>query len=71
MIQVVLGEHSIYEEDGFEQKFNVSLVVKHYQYKDWKFDSDIMLIKVRDQCIFIHVDLLLILFTDGMKVQPI
>uniref|UniRef100_A0A3Q3VSB6 trypsin n=1 Tax=Mola mola TaxID=94237 RepID=A0A3Q3VSB6_MOLML len=46
MIQVVLGEHSIYEEDGFEQKFNVSLVVKHYQYKHWMFDSDIMLIKL-------------------------
>lgn len=50
MIQVVLGEHNIIMEEGFEQKFNVSLVIRHYQYKHWTFDNDIMLIKVRDNC---------------------
>lgn len=50
MIQVVLGEHSIIMDEGFEQKFNVSLVIRHYQYKHWTFDNDIMLIKVRDNC---------------------
>lgn len=47
-MQVVLGEHSIDKVEGFEQRFNVSLVIKHYQYKHWSFDNDIMLIKVMD-----------------------
>lgn len=47
MIQVVLGEHNIREEEGFEQKFNVALIIKHYQYNNWMFDNDIMMIKVR------------------------
>lgn len=50
MIQVVLGEHSITKAEGFEQKFNVSLVIKHYKYQHWSFDNDIMLVKVRDDC---------------------
>lgn len=50
MIQVVLGEHSIIKAEGFEQKFNVSLVIRHYQYQHWSFDNDIMLVKVRDDC---------------------
>lgn len=48
MMQVVLGEHSIDKVEGFEQRFNVSLVIRHYQYKHWSFDNDIMLIKVMD-----------------------
>lgn len=48
MIQVVLGEHSIVKAEGFEQRFNVSLVIRHYQYRHWSFDNDIMLIKVMD-----------------------
>lgn len=48
MMQVVLGEHSIMKVEGFEQRFNVSLVIRHYQYKHWSFDNDIMLIKVMD-----------------------
>lgn len=47
-MQVVLGEHSIVKVEGFEQRFNVSLVIRHYQYKHWSFDNDIMLIKVMD-----------------------
>lgn len=50
MIQVVLGDHNIFEVEGFEQRFNVSLVIRHYQYSYWTFDSDIMLLKVRDHC---------------------
>lgn len=50
MIQVVLGEHSIIKVEGFEQKFNVSFVIRHYQYKHWSFDNDIMLVKVRYEC---------------------
>lgn len=47
-MQVVLGEHSIVKAEGFEQRFNVSLVIRHYQYRHWSFDNDIMLIKVMD-----------------------
>lgn len=47
-MKVVLGEHSISKQEGFEQMFNVSLVVKHYLYRHWTFDNDIMLLKVRD-----------------------
>ncbi|XP_049893120.1 serine protease 1-like isoform X2 [Epinephelus moara] len=46
LIQVVLSEHSIYKLEGFEQRFDVSLVVRHYQYQHWTFDNDIMLIKL-------------------------
>lgn len=49
MMQVVLGEHSIVKVEGFEQRFNVSLVIRHYLYKHWSFDNDIMLIKVMDE----------------------
>lgn len=50
MIQVILNEHSIVRVEGFEQKFNVSLVVRHYLYKYWTFDNDIMLLKVKGDC---------------------
>uniref|UniRef100_UPI0037E95691 trypsin-like n=1 Tax=Semicossyphus pulcher TaxID=241346 RepID=UPI0037E95691 len=46
MIKVVLGQHNILKAEGFEQEFNVSLVVKHYQYQPWTFDNDIMLLKL-------------------------
>ncbi|XP_049435299.1 anionic trypsin-2-like [Epinephelus fuscoguttatus] len=44
--QVVLSEHSIHKLEGFEQRFDVSLVVRHYRYQHWTFDNDIMLIKL-------------------------
>lgn len=50
MIQVVLSEHSIAKVEGYEQRFNVSFVVRHYQYKHWTLDNDIMLLKVREDC---------------------
>ncbi|KAM9859414.1 trypsin-like [Aulostomus maculatus] len=46
MIQVVLSEHSIRREEGFEQRFNVSSVIRHYQYKEWMLDNDIMMLKL-------------------------
>ncbi|XP_028432034.1 trypsin-like [Perca flavescens] len=46
LIQVVLGEHNIIEVEGFEQRFNVTLAVKHNQYQPWMFDNDIMLLKL-------------------------
>ncbi|KAK5872755.1 hypothetical protein PBY51_013428 [Eleginops maclovinus] len=45
-IQVVLGEHSFNTEEGTEQRFSASLVIRHYQYNHWTFDNDIMLIKL-------------------------
>uniref|UniRef100_A0A3B4T3H1 trypsin n=1 Tax=Seriola dumerili TaxID=41447 RepID=A0A3B4T3H1_SERDU len=47
LIKVVLSEHSITKVEGYEQIFNVSLVIRHYQYQHWTFDNDIMLLKVR------------------------
>lgn len=46
MITVVLGDHILNEKEGFEQIFNVSLIIKHYQYSYWMLDNDIMLLKV-------------------------
>uniref|UniRef100_A0A3Q3KD38 trypsin n=1 Tax=Monopterus albus TaxID=43700 RepID=A0A3Q3KD38_MONAL len=46
LIQVVLGEHTLSTVEGFEQVFNVSLIVRHYQYQSWTFDNDIMLLKL-------------------------
>ncbi|KAM3621083.1 uncharacterized protein V6R79_005795 [Siganus canaliculatus] len=46
LIQVVLGEHSITKVEGFEQKFSVSLIIRHHQYQHWNFDNDIMLLKL-------------------------
>lgn len=48
LIQVVLSDHNIFEVEGFEQRFNVSLVIRHYQYSYWMLDNDIMLLKVRN-----------------------
>lgn len=45
-MQVVLGEHSINTVEGFEQTFKVSTIIRHYDYKSWSFNNDIMLIKV-------------------------
>ncbi|XP_072239281.1 trypsin-like [Leuresthes tenuis] len=46
MIKVVLGQHSLGAVNGFEQIFNVSLIIKHYQYSYWMLDNDIMLLKL-------------------------
>ena len=46
MMTVVLSEHNLREEEGFEQVFNVSRIFVHnYNYRS--FNNDIMLIKVR------------------------
>lgn len=46
MMKVVLGEHNIDTTEGFEQIFSVSGIIRHYNYKTWSFNNDIMLIKV-------------------------
>ncbi|CAF95213.1 unnamed protein product [Tetraodon nigroviridis] len=46
MMTVVLGEHSINTKEEFEQIFSVSVIIRHYNYKPWSFNNDIMLIKV-------------------------
>ncbi|XP_067359287.1 trypsin-like [Channa argus] len=46
LIQVVLSEHNINKVEGFEQVFNVTLIVRHYQFQYWTFDNDIMLLKL-------------------------
>lgn len=49
MMKVVLGEHNIHTTEGFEQIFSVSGIIRHYNYKTWSFNNDIMLIKVREK----------------------
>lgn len=46
LIQVVLSEHSLANEEGFEQVFNVERIFVHYNYNYRTFNNDIMLIKV-------------------------
>ncbi|XP_060897827.1 trypsin-3-like [Labrus mixtus] len=46
LMKVVLGQHKIMKVEGFEQEFDVSLVVRHNQYNPWTFDNDIMLLKL-------------------------
>ncbi|XP_029682378.1 trypsin-2-like [Takifugu rubripes] len=46
MMKVVLGEHNIHTIEGFEQIFSVSGIIRHYNYKPWSFNNDIMLIKL-------------------------
>lgn len=44
-MKVVLSEHNLEVEEGFEQVLNVSKIyMKNFKY--WTFDNDIMLIKV-------------------------
>lgn len=44
-MKVVLSEHNLEVEEGFEQVLNVSKIfVNKFNY--WTFDNDIMLIKV-------------------------
>ena len=44
-MKVVLSEHSLVVDEGFEQVFNVSkILVNSYNYRT--FNNDIMLIKV-------------------------
>lgn len=48
VMKVVLSEHNLQTEEGFEQVFNVSRIFVHnFKYKT--FDNDIMLIKVSSQ----------------------
>lgn len=46
MIQVVLSEHNLMVEEGFEQIHNVSRVYSHFAYNPKTFNNDILLIKV-------------------------
>lgn len=46
VIQVVLGEHSLVVEDGFEQVYNVSRIVTILTYSSKTYNNDIMLLKV-------------------------
>lgn len=48
LIQVVLSEHSLAEEEGFEQVLDVERIFVHYNYNYRTFNNDIMLIKVMD-----------------------
>lgn len=53
MIQVVLSEHNLAVEEGFEQVLNVSRIYSHFAYNPKTFTNDILLIKVSDTTIFI------------------
>ncbi|XP_036387386.1 trypsin-like [Megalops cyprinoides] len=46
LIKVVLSEHSLSKEEGFEQEFNVSKIFVYYNYNYKTFNNDIMLIKL-------------------------
>uniref|UniRef100_A0A8C4S4F2 trypsin n=1 Tax=Erpetoichthys calabaricus TaxID=27687 RepID=A0A8C4S4F2_ERPCA len=46
LIQVVLGEHSLKVNEGFEQAFNVTKIIVHPYYNPSTFNHDIMLLKV-------------------------
>lgn len=48
VIQVVLSEHSLAVEEGFEQVYNASRVYSHFAYNPKTFNNDILLIKVRN-----------------------
>ncbi|XP_028848632.1 trypsin-like [Denticeps clupeoides] len=48
LIQVVLSEHSLVLEEGFEQIFNVSKALVHYNYNYQTFNNDIMLLKLAE-----------------------
>ncbi|XP_028853855.1 trypsin [Denticeps clupeoides] len=45
-IKVVLSEHNLSKNEGFEQVINASKVIVYYMYNYRTFDSDIMLIKL-------------------------
>ncbi|XP_056588513.1 trypsin I-P1-like [Triplophysa dalaica] len=46
VIQVVLSEHSLAMEEGFEQVLNVSRIYSHFAYNPRTFANDILLIKL-------------------------
>lgn len=48
VIQVVLSEHSLAVEEGFEQVISALKVYSHFAYNPKTFNNDIMLIKVRN-----------------------
>lgn len=52
VIQVVLSEHSLAVEEGFEQVFNVSRMYSHFAYNPRTFTNDILLIKVINTTFF-------------------
>ena len=52
VVQVVLSEHNLAVEDGYEQVYNVSRIVLNPTYNSKTYNGDIMLLKVstaRDQ----------------------
>ncbi|XP_039611767.1 trypsin I-P1-like isoform X2 [Polypterus senegalus] len=46
LIKVILGEHSLKLNEGFEQAFNVTKVIVHPYYNPSTFNHDIMLLKL-------------------------
>ncbi|XP_059925619.1 trypsin-like [Gadus macrocephalus] len=46
LFTVVLSEHNLHQEEGFEQRFNVSKVIVYYLYNYRTFDNDLMLVKL-------------------------
>lgn len=48
VIQVVLSEHNLAVEEGFEQVLDVSRVYSHFAYNPKTFNNDILLVKVRN-----------------------
>ncbi|XP_067301765.1 trypsin I-P1-like isoform X3 [Pseudorasbora parva] len=46
VIQVVLSEHNLLLEEGFEQVYNASRVYSHFAYNPKSFNNDILLIKL-------------------------
>lgn len=51
VIQVVLSEHNLAVEEGFEQVYSALRVYSHFAYNPKTFNNDIMLIKVRNTII--------------------
>ncbi|XP_030624970.1 trypsin [Chanos chanos] len=48
LIKVVLSEHSLETEEGFEQVLNVSRIYVHFNYNYRTFNNDIMLMKLSE-----------------------
>ncbi|KAJ8016916.1 hypothetical protein DPEC_G00012310 [Dallia pectoralis] len=48
LIQVILSEHNLAVDEGFEQVINVSKIIVHFNYNYKTFNNDIMLIKLSE-----------------------
>ncbi|KAL8202735.1 UNVERIFIED_CONTAM: hypothetical protein K2H54_024108 [Gekko kuhli] len=47
-IEVRLGEHNIFQQEGGEQFVSSAKVIRHPEYNSWLLDNDIMLIKLSE-----------------------